>query len=162
MPDPIVEVVTLIDREFDYTNTALGSRPEIHTGTWDRDQRLPAVAVPSSTDSIITPGETEATAYDGEGGFYQRHAAEVTVQCVAGTRDDLRGAGPNGENLNPKQIRAQLQQEVYRIAKNYRTTNLRTVLPAGYQDIARGSQADDVKPVLARQVTLTTTYDYRD
>jgi len=165
---PTTAIYDLIRNEFDKTKvtlhgTTLGERPEIHTGRHSRSQLTPAIAIHSQDEGVVDGGTTGATAFKGDGsggGVMQIRSGTLTVNIVAGTREDTEGLGANGADLNPKALRGALDDHIQTILiENYSMPPdpLRTVSPGDTRDIERTSDEEDVRPEYIRQLPAAYT-----
>lgn len=107
MTAPELDIQGILRRHWEADATSLGEAPEIHTGEYDRgDGDVPVITITDGTEGPINGGQTQYSGIDGGGdGGMQRLGGARTVDCVAGSYDDLENADPNGGNLNPKQLR---------------------------------------------------------
>jgi len=165
---PTTAIYDLIRTQFDRTQvtlhgTTLGDRPEIHTGRHSRSQLTPAIAIHSQDGGPVDGGTTGATAFNGDGsggGVMQVRSGTLTVNLVAGTREDTASLGANGMDLNPKALRGALDDHIQAILlDNYATPPdpLRTVSPGSATDIERTSDEEDVDPEYIRQLRANYT-----
>jgi hypothetical protein len=157
------DIYLLINSEFDVSNTSLTGGVQIHTGKWGQDRTDPTIACYNKDEGVIDGGETNQTAFSGQatGGTMQRRGGSVTIDCVAGTRDELRGAGAGGADLNPKQVRFELAKEVVRITQSFGLTGYDSLAPGSTTDLVATSDEEDVKPTFLTQVPVRYTYQNR-
>lgn len=118
--EPVVIVRELLMNEWDDTATALGSTPTVHTGWYDDSSTSPQITVTNPDENTINGGDTGYAAMNSAtGSGAQLIDGIMLVNAWAGTRADLEGEGSNGEDLNPKQLRWQMKEEVERITRAY-------------------------------------------
>lgn len=152
--DPKVAILDLLQQHWDASQTVLAEPPEFFSAWYTRDDKLPAVTVPDAEESPFNGGETGMTAlYRGTGKSMQRLTGGATIDCVAGTWDDCKGIGPNGDDLNPKAVRFSLYDHVSSIIVNHAAdaADLRSVMPGASKDIVEQPEDPDLKPVFRTQ-----------
>lgn len=115
--DPVIIIRDLLDNNWTTGNTVLANKPDIHTGWYDYGSSDPQVTVTNPEESTVGGGETGHTAGTGAGGVSQIRAGTVLVNCWAGTREDTKGAGSGGSDVNPKEAAYDMAGEVHRIAQ---------------------------------------------
>lgn len=132
---PPEDVANLLRTElrdrWDKTNTPLGSDPHTSTGWYDFQSGGQQVTATNPESSAVRGGETGITAVSGDGGSSQLKAGTALVNAWAGTRDDCRGAGTNGEDLNPKTVAYEMAVEAARVVATIDTsqTDFMTIYP---------------------------------
>ena len=158
--DAKLEIKSILINNWDSTATSYGQVPPIRSGWFERETNHPAIAV-TSKDEGPTGGDTGFYAMSGAGnGGVQKISGTVTIDCVAGTANELRGAGPNGEDLNPKQLREEMHQHAAQILVNQQTnTDLLFVSPGESQEIEEQTSSSDPGDVLYR-TQLRAKYQY--
>lgn len=153
--DPTVTIYNILTANWDATQTSLAEAPEIHTGFYSRDQSLPAVTLTGGNEGVINGGDTGFTGWNpSTGAGVQRLSGAVTIDCVAGTREDCEGLGTNGKDLNPKLVRWELYDHATTILMNNQSgVGLRTISPGDADSIVDQGidETVDTKPVFRIQ-----------
>lgn len=147
--DPKVVVRNVLSTNWDGTTNDLASdqQPDIGTGSYDRDQPLPVVTMPTMDEGPLRGGDTGITATHGPTGKpMARLSGFVLVDAVAGTWGDLEGAGTNGEDLNPKKIRWQLYDHATQILHDNVPGEFYSLMPTDGQELVD----DDEGPAVFR------------
>lgn len=159
--DPTVTLWKLISNNWDVSNTSLADTPEIQTGWYDRGQKLPAICLTGGEEGAINGGDTGYTGWNPSNGMgVQRLSGAVTIDCVAGTREDCKGIASGGGDLNPKKVRWELYEEVARILMTYQTGgDLRTLAPGEGTSIVDENAEVDTEPVYRRQLRVKYVRD---
>lgn len=166
-PPPELDIQAVLRTHWEDDATGLADPPGIHTGKYTRgDVAVPAVTITDGSEGPIGGGETGYTALDGAGrGGVQRIGGALTVDCVAGSYDDLRGAGAGGANLNPKQVRWDLYEHAAQLLVDHQLdpeTDLLWISPGEGERLAQafGSESD-VEYVFSIQFRAGYGYDRR-
>lgn len=150
-----MEIQGVLRRYWEDDATVLGRAPAIHTGKYERgDGDIPAITITDGTEGPINGGNTGYTGLDGGGkGGMQRLGGARTIDCVAGSYDDLKGAGPNGDNLNPKQLRQQMYDHAAQLMVDHQLdTDLMTLSPGEATYLAQAyDSGDNVEQVFSIQ-----------
>jgi len=113
--EPNLIVRDLVRADWDVSNTPLASSPRFHTGWYDYASSDPQVTFTNVEESTLDGGRTGVTAISGDGGTALIRAGTLLVNAWGGTRDDLRGAGSGGVDVNPKAAAYQMAREAARI-----------------------------------------------
>lgn len=113
--DPVTIVLDLLSTEWDQDNTPLGHDPTFHTGWYDYDSSDQQVTITNADEGTIGGGDTGLSGGTGAGSGAQVRAGFALVNCWAGTRDDCKGVGPSGEDVNPKEVAYKMAREAHRI-----------------------------------------------
>lgn len=165
VPPPELEIQAVLRNNWDPTATVYGEQPAINTGEYRRsDETLPAISITGGDEGPINAGTTNYSAMDGTGkGGIQRIGGAVTVDCVAGGYDDLEGAGPNGEDLNPKRLRWELYRHAAQLLVDHQeNTYFKTVSPGdGNKMESAQDTADDVSYTFSVQFRAHYEYERR-
>lgn len=156
---------SILRQHWNVAETSLASPPVINTGEYRRgDMPVPAITISGGDEGPLVGSQTGYTAMDGAGGGGLQHiTGAVTVDCVAGSYDDLVTAGPSGVALNPKQIRWELYQHAAQLMVNYQhATELSNIAPGEANKIqeAHGS-GDNVTHEFRVQFRARYGYDRR-
>jgi hypothetical protein len=164
-----IAVRNLIADNYDATNvTTQGTYVDpaggvdVQTGQWSREQPKPVIAIHGRDEGVESGGATGHTAYTGSGGVMQVRSGTLQIDCVAGTRADCEGLGNDGSDLNPKGVREALEDH---LAEDILLSNgltppdpLRTISPTGSTEVELTSDATDLQPLYAVQLTAQYTY----
>lgn len=161
--DPIIVVRDLLSQSWESANTPLANDPRIHTGWYDYGSSDPQVTVTNSEEFTAEGGDTGYTAGTGDGGVAQVRVGTILVNCWAGSRDDLEGAGTDGSDVNPKDAAYQMANEVHRIMSNNAdgTTDdsgNRQLNSLSADDARRLVETDETPTVFRHEVTVRYTY----
>lgn len=113
--DPNLILYDVLRDGFDNSNTSLATAPNIHTGWYDYAAAAPQITVTNAEDSVVNGGATGYTGATGAGGGSQVRAGTALVNCWAGRRSDLKGAGTGGADLNPKAVSWEMAKEASRV-----------------------------------------------
>lgn len=162
--DPKVALLELLETHWDASQTVLANPPEFFSAWYTRDDTLPAVTIPDAEESAFNGGDTDMTAlYRGSGKAMQRLVGGATIDCVGGTWEDCEGIGPNGDDLNPKDVRWSLYDHSASIIVDHAddATDIRSVMPGPSQDIVEQPEDPDLKPVFRTQFRGTYVRDRR-
>lgn len=156
--DPTVTLMKLLSSNWDESQTSLANPPEFHTGWYSRDGRFPVITFTNQNEGPENGGTTRYTAIHGPtGAGMQELSGYVLVDCVAGTREDCEGVGPNSEDLNPKKVRWELYDHAAQILTNAQTASgLKTVAPGDGQDL---TDTDEGSAVFRKQFRAYYTRD---
>lgn len=164
-PAPELEIQAVLRTQWQDGATAYGDAPEIKTGEYRRgDTPVPVIAISGGEEGPISGPETGYSAIDGAGGGgMQRMNGGLSLDCVAGTYDDLAGAGPNGEDLNPKQVRWQLYSHAAQlVVDNQEATALKNVSPGEATRIREShGEGDEVSMEFRIRFRVMYNYDRR-
>lgn len=158
--DPKVAVLDVLKSNWDASQTVLANPPEFFSAWYTRDDRLPAVTVPSNEESVLDGGATGSSNLSAS---MQRLQGTVTIDCVAGTWEDCEDVGSNSADRNPKQVRWSLYDHASAILvnNNASATGLRSVMPGNANDITDQTTDPDTAPVFRRQLRATYVRDRR-
>lgn len=115
---PVVIIRKLLIDNWDSSNTALADNPKFQTGWYDHGSDDPQVSITDTEEGVLMPGSTGHSAGTGGGGVAQYRSGQVLVNCWAGTYDDMKDKGDNGEDVSPKQASWHMAKEVHRITQN--------------------------------------------
>jgi len=122
MPDkePIVYLRDALKADWDNTNTSLTEDPRIHTGWYDESSTSPQITITNPNENAINGGNTGYSGMNPSSGSASQIIDGVAiVNSWAGTREDLQGEGSGGADINPKQLRWEMKEEIERIARSY-------------------------------------------
>lgn len=159
MNDPILQIRDLLLDELDDTNLSYTGNVRIHTGWYDYDSGTPQITVTNKNEFTVDGGETAISAGTGDGGAVQKRAGTVLVNGWSGTRNNLTGQGPAGDDVNPKQMAYELGKEIARITLNGDIEDFLSVAP----DTIRGIAEDDAPEIVFREeCTVRYTYVRRE
>jgi len=156
--DPVVTIHDLLSSNWDASNTPLASNPSIHTGWYDFGSSDPQVTITTPDEFTTGGGDTGHSAGTGSGGVAQVRAGTVQVDCWAGTREDLEGAGAGGSDVNPKDASYQMAREVHRIMQEHAGGASSELNSLGADDIRRLVDTDRTPVVYRHEVTVRYTY----
>lgn len=162
---PELIIQSILRQHWDVSETSLTAPPTINTGEYRRgDMPVPAITITGGDEGPIAGVQTGYSAMDGAGGGgIQRLSGAVTVDCVAGSYDDLVRAGPSNTALNPKQIRWELYQHAAQLMVDHQQdTQLDTIAPGESNKIeaAHGS-GDNVTYEFSVQFRARYAYERR-
>lgn len=162
MTDAKLELKALLINNWDPNATSLGTAPKIHTGWYDRNGDIPCVTLTAKSEGPVSSGETQYYAMHGAGkGGVQLISGAVTIDCVAGAYEDLKGAGSNGEDLNPKQLRQEMYEHVAQlILDNQQNTNLQVIAPGEAREIEDNTNTGSDGPPVVFRAQLRAQYVY--
>lgn len=166
VPAPELAFQSILRSHWDPSETGYDGVPVINTGEYRRnDTPVPLISITGGSEGPVLAGpETGYTAIDGSGrGGIQRISGAVTIDCVAGSYDDLVGAGPNGEDLNPKQLRWEMYAHATQLLVNYQDDTAFTSIAPGDGDKieAAEDQDDGVTYTFSIQFRARYTYERR-
>lgn len=161
--DPVIIVYDLIRNNWNNANTPLGSDPKFSTGWYDYGSSDPQITVTDSEEGVVQGGITGHSASTGDGGVAQYRNGILLVNCWGGSYDDLTGAGPNGEDVSPKDAAYQMANEVHRImqdnASGTSDSNGNKQLHSLGADATRRIVEEEADPSIFRhEVTVLYTY----
>lgn len=163
MKAPELQIQALLRTTWEKDATVLGEQPEIDTGSYDHSvDEAPKIAITEGDEGPIGGGDTGYTAANGAGkGGTQRVGGARTVDCVAGSVDDLRGAGPDGEDLHPQQLRWDLYHHTTQLLVDGQLeTDMMWVAPGEAQQIAQEYEdSGAVDTVFSAQFRALYGYD---
>lgn len=145
-PSPTLEIQHILRTYWEAGETVYGQVPSITTGEYRRgDTRPPAVTITGADEGPLAGSNTGYMSMDGAGGGgIQKISGAVSVNCVAGSYDDLEGAGPSGQNLNPKQLREQLYQHAAQLLVDHQeNTDLEMIAPGDAHHIEEAFGSGD-------------------
>jgi hypothetical protein len=119
LPDTEITVALrdLLSAEWTPGNTRLSDAPRVHTGWYDTGSSGQQVTVTNPEGGVVNGGDTAATG-GGAGGASQVRAGTVLVNCWAGSREDCRGVGDGGRDVNPKSAAYSMAVEAHRIVQS--------------------------------------------
>lgn len=162
-PPPELEIQSLLRQHWDEAATSYDGVPTINTGEYQRgDMDLPAITITGGDEGPVEQGATGYSAIHGDGGGgIQEIGGAVTVDCVAGGYDDLRGVGVGGANINPKGLRWELYSHVAQLIVNHQEeTWLKSIAPGTGTKIAEAhGSGDNVSYSFRIQLRARYTYD---
>lgn len=166
VPAPELAIQDILRTHWDPSATVYGQVPTINTGEYRRgDSTVPVIAITGGDEGPIGGGpESGYAAMDGSGaGGIQRVGGAVTVDCVAGTYDDLSSAGPNGEALNPKQLRRELYDHAAQLLVDHQhDTAFKTISPGDATAIEFAEEEEDnVSKTFTMQFRARYSYERR-
>lgn len=123
--DPRIIIRNVASTDYLASNTTLTATPAFHTGWYNYGSTDPQVTFTNIEEGTAEGGDTGLSGGTGDGRSVQKRAGTVTVNCWAGTREDMEGMGPGGGDLNPKSASYQMAREVARVlnANSGGTTN---------------------------------------
>lgn len=126
-PNPRVHLRQFLDRRWDGQQMAEWSYYDmgiprdvirIHIGQYDADTPSPEVAIFKSHETV--GGGTGAYGVDGSTGkAVQRQRNNIYVDAVAGTVDDCRGIGINGEDHQPQVLAGEMGTYIRQLVRTY-------------------------------------------
>lgn len=152
--DPVILIRDMLQANWDVSNTDLSEQPRIHTGWYDYDAGTPQVTVTNPNEFVVNGGLTGISA-GGNDKPVQRKAGTVLVNGWSGTREKLKGEGPNGDDINPKKMSHQLGKEINRVMLSNTTNVVNSIAP----DSVQGSVEDEGPEIVFRhEVTVRYTY----
>lgn len=157
-----MEIQAVLRRNWQDSATVYGATPTIDTGEYRRgDESLPAIVITGGEEGPISGPDTGYSAIDGDGGGgMQRMNGGLTVECVAGTYDDLEDAGPSGESLNPKELRWELYSHMAQLLVDHQeATALKNISPGEATRIAEGHGSGDDE-VIEFRIRCRVMYNY--
>lgn len=136
MNDPKIQLRDLLLDEWNTSNTSLSDRPRVHTGWYDYKNPVPQVTITNKEESTVNGGDTGISAGTGTGKPAQHRAGTILVNGWSGTREELRGEGPNDTDINPKQMAYELGKEIVRITLNYDIDDFLSIAPDTVRELA--------------------------
>lgn len=163
VPAPELAIQSILRTHWDPSATSYDGTPTINTGEYRRnDTTVPLIAITGGSEGPVAAGpETGYTAMDGSGGGgLQRISGAVTVDCVAGSYDDLVGAGPNGEDLNPKQLRWDLYSHAAQLLVDYQDETAFSSISPGDGDKIESGEEEDAGVVYTFSIQFRARYLY--
>lgn len=164
-PAPELEFQSVLRQHWSNDSISLSEPPRITTGEYRRgDTPLPIITIIGGNEGPQVGSDTGYSAMDGSGlGALQRVGGAVTIDCVAGTYDDLVQAGESGIALNPKQVRWELYDHAAQLLVDYQhETGLKTVSPGEANSITESvGSGDNVTYEFRTQFRARYQYDRR-
>lgn len=164
-PPPELEIQALLRNNWEDSATVYGATPTIITGEYRRgDTSVPAITIAGGEEGPISGPDTGYSAIDGDGGGgMQRMNGGLTVECVAGSYDDLVDAGPANEDLNPKEVRWQLYSHMAQlVVDNQEATRLKNIAPGEATRIEEAhGQGEETTFVFRIRCRVMYNYDRR-
>lgn len=117
--EPVVIVRDVLVSNWDASNTAYPSDPDIHTGWYDFGSANPQVTVTNPDEGPDGGGQTGYSHMDGAGSVGQLRSGTMLVNGWAGSREDLEGEAADGSDINPKILAWDFAKEIARILSAY-------------------------------------------
>lgn len=146
-PVPELEIQKVLRSNWDPAATVYGKQPTIDTGDYrSSDATVPVISITGGNEGPIQGSPSSGySAMDGGGaGGIQQISGAVTVDCVAGSYDDLAGAGPNGEDLHPKRLRWEMYSHATQLLVDHQhNTALMSISPGDGDKIETAQEEED-------------------
>lgn len=102
------------------------------SGWYSRHGDRPIVTVTGESGTVVSGGRTGTSAMGFRGEPLQLWQGAVDVNCVAGQQAHLESAGPNGDAVNPKDVRDAMWNMVREIMRENRPKEFRAVAADSY------------------------------
>ena len=118
MPQPKIAAKTILEDEWDASNTSISSPPEIHTGNYSQEAEEPQVSITSVSETAAEGGETGISAQSGGGDAVQDSVGDLQIDCWSDRE---------ANSVNPKKLTREMAEEARRILLGV-GTDIRTKL----------------------------------
>lgn len=161
--EPLVSIRNLVRDNFDPTPLAradLLDPQDFSTGSYDYGSGGQQITFTNPTEDVVEGGSTGYTAGTGDGGTSNIVVGSFLLSVWPGTRDECKGIGPNGEDVNPKVLGYQFSRQIVNIIRSH-PNGVGEMNSLGVPGAERAPDDDGAQIIYRWQMRPTYTYGER-